>query len=282
MAKKQQDQRAGNEERFLNIRRGLIIATVASIALVALLWGAIQLESFLIRDPQFTLASPPDPGEDSPAVELIGIHHSARNNVSSAFEKDYGRSIYLMPLRQRREELLRFPWIKDVRVTRVWPNRLQIRITEREPVAFVQLLNETELPLIDADGYILRPETQESLNLPILSGIERKQTDEERKVRVRRLQKLMTDAGELSAKISEVDATDPDNLKVMQDAGGKAVTLIIGNRYYKRRLEKFRQNAEDLLRRDPSKTIFDLRVDGSIYARPAQPTLTAEGVRTSD
>ena len=276
MAKKQQ---TDNEERFLTIRRGLIIATVASIALVALLWGAIQLEHFLIRDPQFTLASPPDPGEASPAVEIMGVAHSARDNVASMFEKDYGRSIYLMPLRQRRDELLRLQWVKDARVTRVWPNRLQIRITEREPAAFVQLPGETELPLIDTDGFILRPEIQESLNLPILTGVTRQQSDDERRVRVRRLRKLMNDSGELSAKISEVDATDPDNLKVMQDAGGKAVTLIIGNRYFKRRLEKFRQNADDLLRRDPSKTTFDLRIDGSIYARP---TLTAEGVRPSE
>ena len=276
MAKKQQTE---NEERFLTIRRGLIIATVASIALVALLWGAIQLEHFLIRDPQFTLASPPDPGEASPAVEIMGVAHSARDNVASMFEKDYGRSIYLMPLRQRRDELLRLQWVKDARVTRVWPNRLQIRITEREPAAFVQLPGETELPLIDTDGFILRPEIQESLNLPILTGVTRQQSDDERRVRVRRLRKLMNDSGELSAKISEVDATDPDNLKVMQDAGVKAVTLILGNRYFKRRLEKFRQNADDLLRRDPSKTTFDLRIDGSIYARP---TLTAEGVRPSD
>ncbi|MSV31172.1 MAG: FtsQ-type POTRA domain-containing protein [Bryobacterales bacterium] len=276
MAKKQQTE---NEERFLTIRRGLIIATLASIALVALLWGAIQLEHFLIRDPQFTLASPPDPGEASLAVEIMGVAHSARDNVAAMFEKDYGRSIYLLPLRQRRDELLRLQWVKDARVTRVWPNRLQIRITEREPAAFVQLPGETELPLIDTDGFILRPEIQESLNLPILTGVTRQQSDDERRVRVRRLRKLMSDSGELSAKISEVDASDPDNLKVMQDAGGKAVTLIIGNRYFKRRLEKFRQNADELLRRDPSKTTFDLRIDGSIYARP---TLTAEGVRPSD
>jgi len=276
MAKKQY---ANNEERFRTIRRGLIIATVASIALVALLWGAIQLEHFLIRDLQFTLAAPPDPGEASPAVEIIGVTHSARENVAFTFEKDYGRSVYLMPLRQRREELLRLQWVKEARVTRVWPNRVQIRITEREPVAFVLLPGETELPLIDTDGFILRPEIQESLNLPVLTGITRRQSEDERRVRVRRLRKLMTDAGELAARISEVDATDPDNLKVMQDAGGKAVTLIIGNRFFKRRLEKFRQNADDLLRRDPAKTTFDLRVEGSIYARP---TLTAEGVRPSD
>ena len=276
MAKKQQTY---NEERYLTIRRGLIIATLASIALVALLWGAIQLEHFLIRDPQFTLASPPDPGEASPAVEITGLAHSARDNVALMFEKDYGGSIYLLPLRQRRDELLRLQWVKDARVTRVWPNRLQIHITEREPVAFVQLPGETELPLIDTDGFILRPEIQESLNLPILTGVTRQQSNDERRLRVRRLLKLMNDSGGLSAKISEVDATDPDNLKVMQDAGGKAVTLIIGNRYFKRRLEKFRQNADELLRRDPSKTTFDLRIDGRIYARP---TLTAEGVRPSD
>lgn len=281
MAKKQQQQQEANEQRFLNIRRGLIIATVASIAVVGLLWGALQLEHFLIRDPQFTLATPPDPGEDSPAVEITGVKHSDRGFVTGAFERDYGRSIYLMPLRQRRDELLRLQWVKDARVTRIWPNRLQIRVTEREPVAFVQLPGEETLPLIDTDGHILRPETQENLNLPVLTGITRQQSDEDRRVRVRRLQKLVSDAGELSAKISEVDASDPDNLKVMQDAGGKAVTLIIGNRYFKRRLEKFKQNADDLLRRDPAKTTFDLRIDGSIFARPDK-TLTAEGVRPSD
>jgi len=274
MAKRQQQKAEENEARFLSIRRGLILATVFSALLAVLLWAGIQLEHFLIRDPQFTLATPPDPGEDSPAVEVIGVKHTARERVSDTFEKDYGRSIYLMPLRQRRDDLLRLQWVKDARVTRVWPNRLQIRITEREPVAFVQLPGEVELPLIDADGHLLRPETKQTLNLPILTGINRQQNDEERRVRVRRLQKLVADAGELAAKISEVDATDPDNLKVMQDAGGKAVTLIVGNRSFKRRLEKFRQNAEDLLRRDPDKTVFDLRVEGSIYARP---TLTAEG-----
>jgi cell division protein FtsQ len=276
MAKKQQPD---NENRFRTIRRGLILATLFSAAFVVLLWGAIQLEHFLIRDEQFLLATPSDPGEQSPGVELLGVKHAAPAYIASTFDRDYGRSIYLLPLRQRREELLRLPWIKDARVTRIWPNRLQIRVTEREPAAFVQLPGEAEMPLIDSDGFILRPEIQEALNLPILTGITRQQSDADRRIRVRRLLKLINDTGELSAKISEVDASDPDNLKVVQDAGGKAVTLIIGNRYFKRRLEKFKQNADDLLRRDPGKTTFDLRVEGSIFARP---TLTAEGAPPSD
>jgi cell division protein FtsQ len=274
MARKK-EQQPTNEERFLNIRRGLIIATFASIALVAALWGAMQLESFLIRDPQFAIASPPDPGDESPAVEITGVRHSARSNFIGAFERDYGRSLYLVPLRQRREDLLRLRWVKDVRITRIWPNRLQVHVTEREPAAFVHPPGDQSPSLIDTDGVILLPETEENLNLPVLVGINRSQSDEERRIRVQRLRKLVNDSGELSAQISEVDASDPDNLKIVQDAGGKAVTLILGDRYFKRRLEKFRLNADDLLRRDPSKTIFDLRVDGSIYARPS-PALTAE------
>ena len=49
MAKKQQHNQEANEQRFLNIRRGLIIATVASIALVALLWGAHDAANVLIH-----------------------------------------------------------------------------------------------------------------------------------------------------------------------------------------------------------------------------------------
>lgn len=277
MGKKREAKEAArnNEERFRAIRRGLIIATLASAACAAFLWAGVTLESFLMRDPQFTLAVPPDPGEESPAVELIGVKYTERSAIVATFQHDYGRSVYHIPLRKRRDELLRFAWVKDARVTRVWPNRLQIRISEREPVAFLALPGETQMPLVDREGHILLPETRQALNLPVLHGLTRQQTDEQRRIRVSRLEKLLADGEELAANVSEVDVSDPDNLKVMQDSGGKAVMLILGNRYFKRRLEKFRQNAASLLEKSPEKTVFDLRVEGSIYARPPQPTLTA-------
>lgn len=273
MGKRQSDE---NEQRFLSIRKGLWIAVFISMGLVLLLWSSIQLEAFLIRDPQFTLAPPPDPGDESAAVEIAGVKNSARSNVSSVFERDHGRSIYLVPLRHRREELLRLRWVKDATVTRVWPNRMRVHIVEREPVAYVQLPREEDLPLIDTDGNILPRETQAALDLPVLTGITRQMDDQQRRTRAQRLAKLMRDTGELSAKISEVDAADPDNLKVVQDAGGKAVTLVVGNRHFKRRLEKFRQNSAEMLRRDPAKTVFDLRQDNSIFQRGEQ-TIRAEG-----
>ncbi|MBM3754498.1 MAG: FtsQ-type POTRA domain-containing protein [Acidobacteria bacterium] len=273
MAKRQSEE---NEQRFLSIRKGLWIAVFVSMGLVVLLWSAIQLEAFLIRDPQFTLASPPDPGDESAAVEIAGVKNSARSSVSTVFERDHGRSIYLVPLRHRREELLRLRWVKDATVTRVWPNRMRVQIVEREPVAYVQLPGEEDMPLIDVDGNMLPRETQAALDVPILTGVTRQMDDQQRRSRAQRLAKLMRDTGELSAQISEVDATDPDNLKVVQDAGGKAVTLVVGNRHFKRRLEKFRQNAAEMLRREPDKTVFDLRQDNSIFQR-GEHAVRAEG-----
>lgn len=281
MARKQPEAVDARETTYLSVRRGLLIVTFASIALLGVLWSAWQLEHFLIRDPQFTVALPPDPGEESPALNILGVQHSARSAVSDLFDHDYGRSLYLVPVRQRREQLLRLQWVKDATVTRVWPNRVRVHIVEREPVAFLQLPQETALPLIDIDGHILPQEAQEPLKLPVLLGLTREQTPEQRSLRVKRMAKLMRDAGPLADKISEVDATDPDNLRVMQDAGGKAVTLILGNRQFRRRLEKFRQNYEELLRRSPEKTTFDLRVEGSIFARSSQIP-PVEGVRPSD
>jgi cell division protein FtsQ len=281
MARKQQQQQnsASRGSSFRAVLRGLVAAAFASIGLVALLWGGFELEKFLIHDPQFTLAMPPDDGEESPGITVIGMTHSSRAGIARVFARDYGRSLYLLPLRQRREDLMRMPWIKDATVTRVWPNRIEIRVAERQPIAFLSLAEEEGLPLIDGEGAILLQEVKNDLKLPVLTGVSRAQSPEQRRVRARRLAKLMRDIGDLGAKISEVDASDPDNLKVMQDAGGKAVTLIIGDRAFKRRLEKFRLNGDALLRRDPDRTTFDLRFDGSIFARPTTAAMAIEGAQ---
>ena len=50
-----------------------------------------------------------------------------------------GRSVYLIPLDERRATLRTVDWVKDASVARVWPNRVVVRVAERKPVAFVTL-----------------------------------------------------------------------------------------------------------------------------------------------
>ena len=57
--------------------------------------------------------------------------------IEAVFAEDFGRSVYLIPLSERRASLRTVDWVKDASVARFWPNRVVVGVTERKPVAFV-------------------------------------------------------------------------------------------------------------------------------------------------
>src|ERR1035441_6112618 len=96
--------------------------------------AARHAHRYVLRDPQFMLSS-----EDRNALTLQGVTYAARAKLLRVFAGDYGRSIFAVPLDERRRRLLAVDWVEDAAVSRIWPNRLLVRITERQPVAFVSL-----------------------------------------------------------------------------------------------------------------------------------------------
>lgn len=66
-----------------------------------------------------------------------------------------------------RDQLQTMPWIKDVVVRKIWPDRLSILVSEYTPVA---VWNETEF--LSADGVVFKlpMEKVKQTNLPRLSG----------------------------------------------------------------------------------------------------------------
>src|ERR1039458_9687673 len=69
-------------------------------------------------------------------------------------------------------------WVEEASVSRVWPDRLAVRIQERKPVAFVLL--HANVLLIDAHGVLLNPPAQAQFTFPVLAGIREEQTPEQR------------------------------------------------------------------------------------------------------
>jgi hypothetical protein len=94
----------------------------------------------------------------------------------------------------------------------------------------------------------------------VLSG----ESQEKRGIRVRRMQRLMKELGPLSDNVSEVDASDLDDLKITEQAGGGAVTLMLGDRNFSTRLRNFLEHYPDIHRNMPQATSFDLRLDDRI------------------
>ncbi len=122
-------------------------------------------------------------------------NYAARAKVLRVFAGDYGRSIFSVPLDERRRRLLAVDWVEDAAVSRIWPNRLLVRITERQPVAFVSLPlhggsgSAARFLLVDAQGVLLDPPSRAQFAFPVLTGLSDEQTDAERRIRVRAMQR---------------------------------------------------------------------------------------------
>ena len=239
----------------------------------ASLYALHRAENFLMRDSRFLLAGPRDVGEESRNLRVDGVIHASRAAVMKVFDPDFGTSIYLVPTGERRRSLLAVNWVRDATVTRVWPNEVYVRITERTPVAFVQLpqpghSGETRPALIDSEGVVLDIDNPAEFRLPVLTGIRVRHSEADRRLRVRRMLRLLEDIGARSEQLSEINASDPENLKLTVAAGGRAVVLMVGNRRFRQRMDNFYRHYNEIRLRAPDASLFDLRLEDRITAVP--------------
>jgi cell division protein FtsQ len=247
------------------LRYGFLITGI-SVMLAGGIYASQQFQQFLIRDPRFFLPGPADYGLESPNLELTGVKYASRAQVLRVFDQDYGRSLYLFPLADRRKALRNVRWVHDATIVRIWPNRMSVQVVERKPAAFVKLPadNIARWALIDDEGIILEPPAKAVFRLPVLAGIRASESPEKRGTRVRRMQRLTKELGKLADKVSEVDVSDLDNLKVTEQVGGTAVSLMLGDRNFASRLRNFLDHYPDIHAKMPQASTFDLRLDDRI------------------
>jgi len=229
--------------------------------------AARQAHHYVLANPKFILS-----GEDRHALTLEGVNYAARSKLLRIFAADYGRSIFAVPLDERRRRLLGVDWVQDAAVSRIWPNRLLVRVTERKPVAFVSLPlhgggRATRFLLVDAQGVLLDPPLRAQFTFPVLTGLTDEQTDAERRVRVHAMQDLMQDLGPAGQNISEIDAAAPDDLTVVAQVEGRSLELKLGEGNYARRMQNFLAHYPEIRKHTPNATIFDLRLDDRITAK---------------
>lgn len=260
-------------------RQVFVAAMLAGVGIAILLaWRTV--DHFLIRDPRFTLAPPTDPAIAGPGLRIEGMHHAPHGRILAAFESDYGRSIYLMPLTERRRDLLGVNWVRSASLSRVWPNQIHVRIEERKPAAYARLARG--MALIDEEGVFLeRPETA-GFTLPILEGVTPQMPEPDRHLRVSRALRLLAEAGARRDEISEIDVTDASNLKITQPLGtGQAVLLILGHENFQSRLENFHAHADEIRTQCPGARVLDLRSSSIIIARADVHESGAEGAASA-
>ena len=239
-----------------------ISVTTLMVVTLTTLYALHRLEQFLVRDGRFALNGP-DGYEDTPTLRVQGAAHASPKKIAAVFAEDSGRSIYLLPLADRQAALRNVDWVRDASVLRLWPNRVLVRVTERTPVAFITLA-PSRFGLIDEEGVILPP-AADRFKLPVLAGVHSSDAIAQRRERVHRMQRLTRELGaEAAAKISEIDVSNAENLKVTESWDGRVITLLLGDQDYAVRYQNFVRNYPEIKRRLPDATTLDLRLEDRI------------------
>jgi cell division protein FtsQ len=179
--------------------------------------------------------------------------------------------VFEIPLAERRRHLLAVDWVRTASVTRVLPDRIAVRVTERTPVAFARLPLAGSvrhwLALIDDDGVLLSIPQKVRFRFPVLSGVTEEQTDEERRLRVKSMEHLLADLGPQAKDISEVNSANPQEMRVIADVDGQEVELWLGDQHYRSRYLNFVQHYDEIRRHAERASVFDLRLDDRILAK---------------
>ncbi len=239
-----------------------------TLAFVSTAVAGYRVHQYVKTDARFLVPGSPAPGEAPPALSIAGATHVLRARIETVFANDFGRSLLLLPLDARRKQLLAIDWVEDASVTRLWPNRIVVRIKERTPVAFTGLSGaRARTALIDAHGVILEAPGRARFSLPVLRGVDEAQSERQRAERVRHMMRLLKELGSAAKDISEIDASSTDSLTVTWQGGGRVVRLTMGDRNFRARFDNFVTMYPEIRKRSESLSAFDLRLDDRITAK---------------
>jgi cell division protein FtsQ len=247
----------------VNWRLAVRVVAWAGIA-AGLAWSSREVDSFLMRDSRFGLGS----GQN---LEIRGAVYASRARIQNVFTPDFGASIFNVPLAERRRRLLAVDWVSTASLSRVWPNRVIVTVTERRPVAFAKLpiagTAHYRFSLIDREGVLLQIPPRVRFRLPVLSGVTEEQTEPDRRARVKAMQQLLDDLGPEAKDISEINAASTLDMRLIAEIDRRAVELWVGDRNYRSRYMHFVSNYPEIHRRSDRAGVFDLRLDDRILAK---------------
>jgi cell division protein FtsQ len=251
----------------------------ALIVFGGLTTAGLFLRHFLERDAHFRIAGTSN-------IQTAGLTEVTRAQVLPVFGEDIGRNIFFVPLRERRRQLEKIPWIERATVMRLLPDQIRIAIVERKPVAFTR--TGEQIGLVDANGVLLtmapRTMAERHYSFPVLTGIDPGDPAESRKARLEVYLRLMAelDAGgkHNSEQISEIDLTDPEDARVLMPEQGADILAHFGEDHFLERFECYRAHIAEWRQQYPHLASVDLRFEQQVVLQMAsgkETTATSAG-----
>src|SRR6202047_4877816 len=170
--------------------------------------------------------------ESSDDIDISGLQNVTRSQVMEVMGGDIGRNIFFVPLAQRQTQLEQIPWVESASVMRFAPNRLKVEIHERTPVAFARV--GSRIMLTDAAGTLMDLPGRKKYSFPVIVGMNSGEPPSTRAARMKIYNDVVSqlDSGgaRYSQDLSEIDLSDPDDVKVLANNAAGEVFVPLGSR----------------------------------------------------
>ena len=251
----------GGLPKSLGGKMGVLAAILVLVGLCAA--AAMVARTAILHDDRFVIPS-------SSSIEVEGNSHVTRAQLLSIFGEDVERNIFRVSLAERKAELEQLPWVEHATVMRLLPNRLRVSIIERTPVAFVRQGNH--IGLVDANGVLLDMPTDVQANMhysfPVVTGLAAGDPLSLRAARMKLYARFTNDldlSGEkISQNLSEVDLSNPEDVRAMVADKGGEVMVHFGEDNFLDRYRKFEEHLPEWRTQYPHLSSVDMRYERQV------------------
>ncbi|MBM4359427.1 MAG: FtsQ-type POTRA domain-containing protein [Deltaproteobacteria bacterium] len=211
----------------LQMVTGVLVVLAASV-LVA--WG---LRRYLHQSPRFSVAN----------VVVEGTRRLSSQRVARAAGLSAGRNIFEVDERSAEAKLLaNDPWVESVKIRKELPDKVHVRIVERDPRLAANI--DGKLMLVDGKGNPFKEaEAGDPMDFPIVTGLRAEQLQKDREGVLGRIRTALELLGDLDDEkvserfpIQEVHLDEVGGVTVV--AGVEALSLVFGEPPYRTKVQK--------------------------------------------
>jgi len=242
-----------------------VLAMLAMVALVAF----YASERYVSESPRFRFRMAQMAGDED-NLRIMGSNRAAAAEIRRVFHQDQGRSLYTLPVAERRAQILAVKWVREAAVIRRWPDGIDVVVDERQPAAFVHLTRRRSDPpkimLVDDAGELLPIPEKNTYKLPVLLGLREDQPVSARADRVRLMRYFLRDIDGAGVQVAELDVADTRNVKCRLSLSGRTLMLLMGADGFGANIRRFRDHWSEIQQRMPQAQVLDMRVPEHITA----------------
>ncbi len=204
------------------------------------------------------------------SIDVSSARHLTRDEILGLAGLEPGKDLLGMNLKRMGEHVLQNPWVETVRINRYFPDAVSIAITEREPVAIV---NMGFIYYLDKKGNIFKVLNQgDKLDFPVVTGFNEEELGNDPKGSREALEatcellKILREKGAfILADVSEIHYDKGYGFTLFTAAG--ALPVKIGSGDFSAKVERFARIYQSLLVQLPSIHYIDLDYNDKIIVK---------------